>query len=312
MNEISVKLVLKIVGRYSWISFKRSFQRAFRNDPELRNASRIERFFLFRMIRRNAENYLCYMDGKKAGVLSIRTNRASEVFIYAIAVEPNFRKKGLGKYMMNFTEERAKKLKKKFIALAVLWNNDPAIELYKKYNYQALGEGHTFIKIAVDNIKKKETYNLKFERITVYNKSIRKSFETILLQEINEISGSSGVEYMKRNRVIGYHPQIKKNLDMGANRIFQILHNDSIVGYLFERDNKKVKRVSVFSKLETWNIDFIQDLGYSIKKYLIKSSEITELNIRLPLHRANRLENLEYLNFERDKSSEKLIMFKKI
>ncbi|MCG3226771.1 MAG: GNAT family N-acetyltransferase [Candidatus Heimdallarchaeota archaeon] len=312
MNEISKKIELRRVGRYHWANFKRSFKIAFRDDPELRNASRIERFFLFRMIRKNAENYLCYLEGKKAGVLSIRTNRASEVFIYAIAVEPKFRKRGLGKYMMNFTEERAKKLKKKFIALAVLWNNDPAIELYKKYNYQALGEGHTFIRIAVDDIKPKQSYDLTFERITVYNKSIRKSFESILLQGITEISGSLGVEYMKRNRTIGYHPQIKKNLDKGANRLFQIIQNGSVLGYLFERDNNKVKRVSVFSKLETWNLDFIQDLGFSIKRYLIKSSEIIELNMRLPLHEANKLENLEALNFTRDRSSEKLILFKKI
>ncbi|MCG3221020.1 MAG: GNAT family N-acetyltransferase [Candidatus Heimdallarchaeota archaeon] len=312
MNEISKKIELKLVGRYHWINFKRSFQRAFRDDPELINASRIKRFFLFRMIRKNAENYICYLEGKKAGILSIRTNRGAEVFIYAVAVEPKFRKKGLGKFMMNFTEERAKKLKKKFIALAVLWNNDPAIELYKKYNYQALGEGHTFIKIAVDNIKQKKSYDLKFERITVYNKSIRKSFENILLQGINEISGSLGVDYMKRNRVISYHPQIKKNLDKGSHRLFQIMQNSSVLGYLFERDNNKVKRVSVFSKLETWNVDFIQDLGYSIKRYLIKSSEIKELYMRLPLHEANKLENLETLNFLRDRSSEKLIMFKKI
>lgn len=312
MNNVSDQIKLRLVGRYRWTYFKRAFKKAFRDDPELKNASIKERLFLFRMIRRNADNYLCYLSGKRAGVLSLRTNRAAEAYIYAIAVNQKYRKKGLGKHMMNFSEERAKKLKKNFMALAVLWDNIPALELYEKYNYQPLGEGHTFIKIAVKDIKQIGVYNLQLERVTVYNKSERKSFENIFLQGIKEISGASGIDYMKRNRISGYHTQIKKNIDISANRLFKILHDNSVVGYLFERESNKMKSVSVFSKVETWNLDFIMDLSYLVKRVLIKSKDVIELNIRLPLHEANKFENLELHNFKRDRLTEKLILFKKI
>ena len=312
MNKNKKNIELRLVGRLQWIIFKKSFKRAFRDDPELRNAAIIERFFLFRMIRKNAENYLCYLNGKRAGVLSIRTNRGAEVFIYAIAVEPKFRKKGLGKFMMDFSEERAKKLKKKFIALAVLWNNEPALELYKKLNYQDLGEGHTYIETEIKNLKQKGLYDLIFERITVYNKNIRKSFENILLHGIKEISGNVGMEYMKRNRLPGYHHQIKKNLDEGKGRLFKIMQKGTIVGYLFERSQNSIERVTVFSKLETWNLDFLKDLTYSIKKYLIVSSEINIINLRFPIHVISRIENIKDSIFVRDRTSEKLILFKEI
>ena len=312
MNDIQEVKELKLVGRWKWLYFKRAFRKAFREDPELKNASFRKRIFLFRMIRKNAENYLCYLAGKKAGVLSLRLNRGTEAFIYAIAVKPKFRRKGLANFMMDFSEERAKRLKKDFVTLAVLWNNTPALELYKKYNFSALGEGHTFINIETSKIKQIRKYDLKLNRITNYNKNIRKSFETILLQGINEISGNSGMDYMKRNRTPSYHSQIKKNVDSGVNRLFQIKQDESIVGYFLERDSQDMKNISVFSKLETWNIDFIIDLSYKVKQNLIKSDKIVELNIRLPLHEVNRFENLEYNNFKRDRSSEKLILFKKI
>jgi ribosomal protein S18 acetylase RimI-like enzyme len=312
MNDNSANIELKLVGRLRWLIFKKSFKKSFREDPELRNATRVERFFLFRMIRKNAENYLCYFNGKRAGVLSIRTNRGAEVFVYAVAVESKFRKKGLGNFMMNYSEQRAKKLKKKFMALAVLWNNLPALELYKKLNYKTLGEGHTYLELRIEKIQQKRIYDLKFERITVYNKSVRKSFENILLQGIRDVSGNLGVEYMKRNRITGYHPQIKKNIEEGRGRLFKIVQNQTVLGYLFERYMDNTSKVTVFSKNETWNLDFFEDLSSAIKKYLIKSSNISHINMRLPINVVNSIEGLEKSKFERDRSTDKLILFKEV
>ena len=87
---------------------------------------------MFLWFRLKAENYFYLKNGEIAGILSLGTNRWDQVFIYAIAVEPSFRKQGVGKALMDFSEERAAELNKSFMALVVLHSNVPAISLYKK------------------------------------------------------------------------------------------------------------------------------------------------------------------------------------
>ncbi|MCG3221464.1 MAG: GNAT family N-acetyltransferase, partial [Candidatus Heimdallarchaeota archaeon] len=101
-------------------SFKKNWMKLLlSDDPDIANISRISRFRMFLSILRTAENYFCYLNGKRAGLLSLSTEKGTEAFIYGVAVLPEFRKKGLGKYMMDFSEKRAEETQKKFMALAV-------------------------------------------------------------------------------------------------------------------------------------------------------------------------------------------------
>jgi len=53
MIENEQKIELQLINRLQWRSFKRNFLELFVDDPELTQASRMVRFYIFRMIRKN-------------------------------------------------------------------------------------------------------------------------------------------------------------------------------------------------------------------------------------------------------------------
>jgi ribosomal protein S18 acetylase RimI-like enzyme len=285
--------------------------RIFHDDPELIYASRIQRFFIFRSVRKNAENYFCYYLGKKAGMLSLRTNRYSEAFIYGIGVEEEFRKKGIGKFMMNFSEERARKLRKKFIALAVTTTNTPAIELYKKTGYSFLGEGTTFLSIPVEKIESKGEYNIKIKPITNYDSKAKLEFSKFRLGEIESISSQIGVQYMKENRMEGYHNNVSKFIEKGIGNFFLISHKSKNVGCVLFIDRIISRSITIYLAEDVWNLSFINEIASIIKKTKI-NKEIKKYVFRVSLLKANKLTNIESLSFKRNSSRDKYLMFKQI
>lgn len=56
-----------------------------------------------------------------------------------IAVRKGFRKKGIGSELLNFLIDEAKSKEKMCITLEVRDDNIPAIELYKKFDFEILG-----------------------------------------------------------------------------------------------------------------------------------------------------------------------------
>jgi len=305
------EITIKLINRLQWFFFKRDFLRIFHDDPELVHSSRIQRFYVFRSVRKNAENYYCYYKGKKAGMLSIRTNRGSEVFIYGIGVEEEFRRKGIGKFMMDFTEERAKKLKKKFIALAVTTKNDPAINLYKKTRYSFLGEGMTYISIFKEKIESKEQYKTELKPIKNYDSKARLAVAKFRLGEIESISSQLGIQYMKENRMDGYHNSIRNFIQKGIGNLFLISYNSKDVGCILFIDRLNIRSITIYLEDDIWNIDFINEIAYLIKN-IKRNKEIEKFVFRVSLHKADNLIDIESFSFKRDRSRDKYLMFKKI
>lgn len=62
-----------------------------------------------------------------------------EAHIMNIAVKKDFRKKGIGSELLNFLIDEAKNKKKMCITLEVRDDNIPAIELYKKFDFDIIG-----------------------------------------------------------------------------------------------------------------------------------------------------------------------------
>lgn len=63
-----------------------------------------------------------------------------EAHIMNIAVKKDFRKKGIGSELLKFLIEEAKNKEKICITLEVRDDNIPAIELYKKFDFDILGK----------------------------------------------------------------------------------------------------------------------------------------------------------------------------
>jgi ribosomal protein S18 acetylase RimI-like enzyme len=58
-----------------------------------------------------------------------------DAFIDELYIEPQYRRKGIGRRAMQFVEERARELGVKAIHLEVDQSNDPAAELYRRAGY---------------------------------------------------------------------------------------------------------------------------------------------------------------------------------
>ena len=312
MNNENKQIELKPINRFQWRTFRKDFLRLFADDPQLAQSSKLAQFFLFRVVRKNAENYICYLNGQRAGLLSIRTDRGSEVFIYGIAVFPDFRRQGLGKFMMDFTDERAVELNKNYVSLAVVTTNEPAISLYKKLGFTFLGEGVSFLSIPVDKIPNLEKNPIRLEIVTSYTEESKHVFADILLKQVESVSDALGVEYMKENRLNGYHRQIEKQLAKTDYLLQRIMDNDKLVGFLFCKPKKTIMSCSVYLQLEKYNIEFLTNLSERIKKDMKEEMKINRLKFRLSLHQADRLVDLDRHELERDASLDKYLMFKKL
>lgn len=77
--------------------------------------------------------------GKTAGFIS-GENISGEMNIGSLAVDENFRRKGLASRLLEDIIKKSEDLKCDLITLEVRVNNAPAINLYKKFEFKVLGE----------------------------------------------------------------------------------------------------------------------------------------------------------------------------
>ena len=74
-----------------------------------------------------------------AGILIVR-RRAESLYISSLAVAPEYRKLGLGTFILSFTEKLAVKESKKWLELSVLKANSPARSLYGRAGFNVFRE----------------------------------------------------------------------------------------------------------------------------------------------------------------------------
>ncbi len=82
--------------------------------------------------------FLAEYKGEKAGYISAKYI-AGETDINNVAVEENFRKRGVASALLTKLTDASEKLDCDFITLEVRDSNDPAINLYKKFGFTLAG-----------------------------------------------------------------------------------------------------------------------------------------------------------------------------
>jgi len=308
------QIEMRSVNLLQWRSYKKNYLKLLiPSDPEIASFSSIMRFFMFIFFGLTAENYFCYYNGKRAGVLALRTKKGTDAFIYGIAVLPEFRKKGLGKFMMDFSEKRAKETQKKFMALAVLSSNESAINLYKKTDYKFVGLGVTSISVPLDKIAKSESNSIKLERIPDYTDEFKDLYSDIVLSQIETVSQNDGVEYMLDNRIDAYHKNISKNISKAKCHFLHVLDNDEHIGFLSCRDKKTKLSCSVYLQSKTiLTIELLSNLAKKLKDRIKDNEDFEKLEFRVFLHQADKMIDFQKSNFVRDTTLDKNLMFKRI
>jgi ribosomal protein S18 acetylase RimI-like enzyme len=80
-----------------------------------------------------------YFDGVPVGYLSI-IQKENSLFLSKIYVLSSERGKGIGKFILNFIEQKAIRLKRSSISLTVNINNTNSIKAYEKMGFVKIGE----------------------------------------------------------------------------------------------------------------------------------------------------------------------------
>ncbi|PIR78300.1 MAG: hypothetical protein COU28_02370 [Candidatus Magasanikbacteria bacterium CG10_big_fil_rev_8_21_14_0_10_36_16] len=73
--------------------------------------------------------------GKRRIGLFQLSKKENKLLITGLFLSPSYQKKGIGKFLMNYFEDNAKKNKLETIELSV-WDNNPAKDFYKKCGYK--------------------------------------------------------------------------------------------------------------------------------------------------------------------------------
>ena len=208
-----------------------------------------------------------------AGALALDKKKHS-IFIYAIGLLPQFRRKGYGTYLMNYTEEFTKKHKRNFVNFSVLLDNTPAVSMYKKIGYQPLGLGLTLIRFFNNKLTKyTETSSDEFDQISFkrlkHTKEIDARAKYWWGEEIEAVAGSYSREISYKDDLLVF--DFKKDWKM-----FEVLTNSEESGLIAILPSNVFLTLVVFSHPEkTWTLDWTELLLYSIlKERLIYSTPV--------------------------------------
>ncbi len=305
------ELSIRAVKRSEWSKFKKSMVRNLDNSLQLSQNNFFFRFMMFLWFRIKPENYVCIKNGEIAGILSLGVNRGDQVFIYGLAVEPAFRGQGIARMLMEFSEDRAKELKKTFLALVVLYNNNPAISLYHNYEYNKVGEGKAYFSILVDKIQSDDTSTIELRQFDFKNNDLKSILDQFILGEIELLSGKEGLEYFEQMSYHQYYPSMIKDIQKGKRSIYLIYNEKELVGILIFRDHNQQRDVEVYSQENTWNTKFLMNLSNVLAQHN-QSMEIGRLRFRLSICKMDQVDNLDLTEFEWDYSKNKVLMYKKL
>ena len=84
-----------------------------------------------------------------------------------------------------------------------------------------------------------------------------------------------------------------------------------MVGFLLFSDKKHKRNISVYSQVNTWNIDFLNNLSYALKGIHSSTGKINSIVFKLSISKVERIE-YNQTDFKADFSKNKLLMFKKL
>lgn len=201
-EKIAIKIKRVPFWRLFW--FTKLSIKIHEKDPIFRKAQAnfFERLKFFRKFSWKLlfqSRFILLENGHVAGALSLDVKPYS-VFVYAVGLLEEYRRKGYGRLLMEFTEDFARKHKINFVNFSVLLDNEPAVSMYNKLGYKSQGIGLTlirYIKEKLVEINEDEIIN-QFGKITFRRIIINKEIESKAIhwwsEEIEAIAGQKAKE----------------------------------------------------------------------------------------------------------------------
>jgi len=86
------------------------------------------------VIHLRGKRFFVKLDGSVVGIFALG-EKPETLYIISLAVAPEYRRCGIGTYMLTYTSKLAKRMGKKGLELSVLKTNTPALQLYEKLGF---------------------------------------------------------------------------------------------------------------------------------------------------------------------------------
>jgi len=263
-------------------------------------------------------------NGKVAGSLSLEKRKQS-IFVYAVGVTKEYRRKGYGTVLMKFTEDFTRKKNKNFVCFSVLLENKAAIKMYEKLEYHSQGVGLTLVRLFLWKIKpiKQEseiTNKISFRKLSKLNE-IKKLAYFWWAKEIEALAGTDAMNISTEDSIL----ELDFNPDWPT---FEIKTNRKPTGLMIIIPSDSFQTVVLFSEPQsTWKKNWFYNLLDIIMKQKIvhmrntgkKNSSTIKLDKSSVLqiflthqHKDSLISNLASGMVIHDSTEDRQIFFKKL
>ncbi|MFW9922766.1 MAG: GNAT family N-acetyltransferase [Candidatus Thorarchaeota archaeon] len=218
------------------------------------------------------KKFLLKENGLIAGALALEEKKVS-IFVYAVGLLSQFRRKGYGTKLMEFAEEFAKLKEKRFVNFSVLLANEPAIKMYEKIGYKPQGLGLTLVRCFKNKLD---------EHIPILKTEIQDELFLRRMKNPSEIDSRAiywWKEEIKALSIEGkYLTEQERLLDFESKEGwngFEILHKGEMIGMIAVLPFAFFPTFVLFSNPDkTWNMQWTALL----MDYLEKSFTLENIN----------------------------------
>ncbi len=228
----------------------------------------------------NGDIFIAEIDRKVVGFAAGFALSSGIYWFEELGTDPNHRKKGVGKHLVKLLIEKVKSTKSfSYIELTTNKNNDPAISLYKKFNFKI--SSHVF----VPSYKTGQRIDLD-ERVVMRKKIGTYSSYVPFLERVSILNPSGNVTALVFDKV----PQ--KKYVKYSNIIFQTIPDVEQVGFVKKSESGRIK-------LEMMGLEFSGNAIRCLGRYILRPPifkikvESSGIDTPIELIRSKYLDNIK-------------------
>jgi GNAT superfamily N-acetyltransferase len=240
-----------------------------KNDPKFREiCSNPLKSFLYRLfgplyVRLTLISFKAVACGKIAGYVLVK-KRDHSIHIWDLVVNSEFRGKGIGSNLMQYAERIAED-RQRYVTLAVMENNIPAIRLYSGLGYENLQFSPVCYLVAKPKAPQKDSKFTELEPISKKGEVIRircDNYATVL----DKVVGPA-----KRETALLLYPLPSK---MRRKTEYFRIFTSAQVGYLSVRRRKDLTSIFLLVNPKVWETDAeTEAITKVIEKGCLKSDQ---------------------------------------
>ena len=234
------------------------------------------------------------LDDNVVGYVIVKTEEPKKGHVISIAVDPEYRGKGIGKKLMNVVSDNLSNLGAKQISLMVRKSNEPAINMYEGLNYIKTGSIKSYYR---SNGEDAVVMNLSLLNHDISTKSTVFVEEEHLRDELGQFTKQ---EYKPESQAMKELIKVLGETAFAFGKDIKLL--EDLIPYQYEVTKNNVENsVDVFGELSFTILDL--DRKYEMAKLPSERRKINNLMIDYTESRMKMMGDLEKIMIKMDVST---------